>query len=432
MYFRVAQNMQPRSDQFVPVSRRIAFVLLASSSLLVTASGVVLAQAKPLAKPTSARGVDGAAQAEALFTRGVAAQQAGDFAAARTAYEAALRFAPRRFDVLSNLGVVFARLGLYTEAVARYTQALAVAPAEHGVRLNLGIALFQMQQYERATTELAAVTRALPDNTQARQLLGLSLYQLGKLDDAQRALEIVRRQTPTDVAAAYALASVLISKGDTINSEPLIAEVFSRLPPAEAHLMRGAFHVAGRNHKAAIEELTRAAELDAKLPSVHSHLGRAYFVAGERERAAAEFEAELAINPRDFDSHLRLGVLKREDGDAQAAAIHLRRALELRPDDAGAMFQLAQVVQLTPGASATDEAVRLLERAIARAPDFTQAHVLLARLYFKSKRTADAERERAIIDRLNAEQQRRQPISADAERSDANTQGNTVAPPQHR
>jgi hypothetical protein len=56
-------------------------------------------------------------------------------------------------------------------------------------------------------------------------------------------------------------------------------------------------------------------------------------------------------------------------------------------------------------------AVDCLEHVVRQAPDFTPAHVLLARLYYKLKRPADAERERSIIARLNSEEQKSQPTT---------------------
>jgi tetratricopeptide (TPR) repeat protein len=78
----------------------------------------------------------------------------------------------------------------------------------------------------------------------------------------------------------------------------------------------------------------------------------------------------------------------------------------MRPDDAAALFQYAQLHQ---SRGRVDEAVLLLERAVKLRDDYRQAYVLLARLYLKQKRTADANRLRAIIDRLNEEEQKRQP-----------------------
>jgi tetratricopeptide (TPR) repeat protein len=136
---------------------------------------------------------------------------------------------------------------------------------------------------------------------------------------------------------------------------------------------------------------------------LHSQLGTAYLVSRSREEAATEFEAELKINSRDFNSNFSLGRIYREDGRLDEALVLLKKALELRPDDVPTLYEMAHVAQSKGG---NDEAIRLLERVIKLDPYLTAAHVLLARLYYKQHRTIDAERERAEIQRLNAEEQR--------------------------
>jgi len=46
-----------------------------------------------------------------------------------------------------------------------------------------------------------------------------------------------------------------------------------------------------------------------------------------------------------------------------------------------------------------------LESLVAEAPNFTEAHVSLATAYYREKRKADGDRERAIVEKLNAERQ---------------------------
>ena len=55
--------------------------------------------------------------------------------------------------------------------------------------------------------------------------------------------------------------------------------------------------------------------------------------------------------------------------------------------------------------------MRLLEAIVEEAPNLVEVHVQLATAYNRLKRTADADRERAIIDQLNAEAQAKQPGS---------------------
>jgi Tfp pilus assembly protein PilF len=50
-----------------------------------------------------------------------------------------------------------------------------------------------------------------------------------------------------------------------------------------------------------------------------------------------------------------------------------------------------------------------LEALVNEAPQFTEAHVSLATVYFREKKKAEGERERAIVLKLNAERQAQEP-----------------------
>ena len=52
-----------------------------------------------------------------------------------------------------------------------------------------------------------------------------------------------------------------------------------------------------------------------------------------------------------------------------------------------------------------EEARGDLESLVAESPRFTEAHVSLATAYYREKRKADGDRERAIVEKLYAERQ---------------------------
>ena len=56
-----------------------------------------------------------------------------------------------------------------------------------------------------------------------------------------------------------------------------------------------------------------------------------------------------------------------------------------------------------------DESRQILEALVKESPQFTEAHVSLATVYYRLKRKEDGDRERAIVQRLNAEAQAREP-----------------------
>jgi tetratricopeptide (TPR) repeat protein len=101
-----------------------------------------------------------------------------------------------------------------------------------------------------------------------------------------------------------------------------------------------------------------------------------------------------------------LGVLLRQDEENDEALKYFQHALEIRPGDFGVRYQIA-TVELAKGQLA--QAQRDLERLVKEAPRFTEAHVSLATIYFRQKKKAEGERERAIVAQLNAEKQANSP-----------------------
>jgi tetratricopeptide (TPR) repeat protein len=361
-------------------------------------------------------------ESERHFARGVQLQQRGDLQNARLAYEAALKSAPRRVEALSNLGSVFGQLKDFDRAIPCYRKALALNPALYQVRYHLGAAYFQTQKFELAQQEFQRVVKAEPADIQARQFLALSFLKQNKLPEGIAELEKVCSAQPENLDAAYTLTSAYISNQQLDKAGGFISKALADQSSAEASLIRGSYQIAVKKYLKAAEELTRAKELNPKLPLVHSQLGYVQLCIGNTSLAIQEFQAELADNPMDFNSNACLSWIYRENGRPEEAAVLLRRALELKPDDAGMLFQLAS---LTQAQGQKEEAVRLLERVVTEKPDYTPAHVLLARLYFQLKQMDNARREREIINRLNLEEQSRQPSAAD--RQDRYT-GVTVPP----
>ena len=58
-----------------------------------------------------------------------------------------------------------------------------------------------------------------------------------------------------------------------------------------------------------------------------------------------------------------------------------------------------------------EDARKGLESIIKESPKFTEAHVTLATVYYRLKRKEDGDRERALVLKLNADEQAKQPGS---------------------
>jgi tetratricopeptide (TPR) repeat protein len=152
----------------------------------------------------------------------------------------------------------------------------------------------------------------------------------------------------------------------------------------------------------AIKEFQRALDLNPKLPALHSLYGRALLLSRDRDSAIAAFRSELANDPNDFDSNLYMGLLLKQDEKFEQALSYLQRAIVVRPGDVDARYYLGSLY-LSLGRAA--ESQQLLEKVVGDAPDFVEAHVSLATAYYRLKRKEDGDRERAIVQKLNAEKQ---------------------------
>ena len=79
--------------------------------------------------------------------------------------------------------------------------------------------------------------------------------------------------------------------------------------------------------------------------------------------------------------------------------------MQVRPNDPGVRYQLASI---TLHEGKLEDARRDLEAIVKESPEFTEAHVTLATVYYRLNRKLDGDRERAIVQKLNAATQAQQ------------------------
>ena len=159
----------------------------------------------------------------------------------------------------------------------------------------------------------------------------------------------------------------------------------------------------------ALQDLQKAVELNPQLPDVYAYYGQALLLTGDQGGARRAFERQLQMDPNNFESNLRMGVLLRQDQENERALGYLRHALQIRPGDPGVRYQIA-AVELAQGQ--LEKAQHDLEKLVAESPQFLEAHISLATVYFRQKRKEDGERERALVAKLTAERQAANEIAA--------------------
>ncbi len=370
-------------------------------ALAATPLGAQTRQAAP-PKPT----------AESLFQQALELHQAGDVLGAIAAYQASLNLNPDNPGAHSNLGAAYVKLGRYEDAIREYRTAVEADPKNPAFQFNLGLAYYKSAQIPQAAETFARVIAVQRDHLNARLLLGDCYLQMGRFQDTIDALALWQDSYGDSPAFAYILGSALIETDRLDQGQVLIDRIFSKGESAEAHLLMATVHLRRTDNPAALDELQKAAALNAKLPLVHSLMGRALLRTGDQEGAAKAFAAELVNNPNDFQANLEIGDLKKREQKFDEAEPYIRRALRMRPQDPTARFSLAG---LHVSRGETEPARVVLESIVADSPTFTEAYVLLATVYYRLQRREDGDRMRAVIEKLNAEAQARQPGAKAAE-----------------
>ena len=361
----------------------------------VLALAVVLAAA-----PVRAQSTPDSKDFDRLLARGMELHQAGDLLGAIDAYKAALAVAPDRADALSNLGAAYAKLGQFDDAVKEYDAALKVDPSNTQIRMNLALAYYKSARPNDAIPQLKRVLSSDPDAKAAYLVLADCYLQTGQNQDVISLLQSRESMLGGDLAYAFILGTALLQNGDVDKGEPYVAKVFEAGDSAESHLLMGMAQLTKQDYVAARQELESAVRLNPRLPTVHSLYGRALLALGEQQSAEREFQRELTTNINDFEANLQLGNLRKGVQKYDEASAFLERAVSIRPKDLTARKLLASL-RLQMGNA--EEAVKMFEAIEKEAPDLVDVHVELATAYNRLKRKEDADREKAIVDRLNAE-----------------------------
>jgi tetratricopeptide (TPR) repeat protein len=349
-----------------------------------------------------------------LLRRAVELHQAGDIPGAIAAYREFLKVEPRggmTVMALSNLGAALSRSGQYELAIAEYQKALKLDSRNLPIRLNLALAYYKTSQISEAAEELESVIREQPTNRQAVFLLADCDLRLGENKKVIGLLTPLEKDSlkdgqGSDKALSYLLGTALIRDNQTARGQQVVDRILREGESAEAHLLLGTTKMNAQEFSEALVDLKKAVELNPQLPDVYSYYGLALLTTGDMAAAANAFRKELETNPYDFVSNLQLGVIFKQDQRYEDARASFERALRVRPGDAGVRYQMA-TLDLTNGDLAA--ACTKLEQLIEEAPQFVEAHVSLATVYYRLKRKEDGDRERTLVLKLNADAQAGQP-----------------------
>lgn len=299
-------------------------------------------------------------------------------------------------EVARALVVTALRLGqsdaartYYRDYAARLADARdeAKSPA---ARAELGRALLEAGLTDEARTELSASVTADPTNINAIVNLAQAYRESKNSTAAGRLLESALARG-LDAAPIYAaLAEVYESVGRMEHAIPAMRLAIERDGKNEAYRFRYALLLTdAQAPKAAVIRLQEALPLFPRSARLRFALGVAQFADHQMDEAAKAFAQTIEIDPQAAPALAYLGLMNVEQGRYREAIAFYERAVAVNERFAAAHYLLADALMKQPTIEAT-RADSHLTRALALDPTLTQARLLLAKLYLRQERLADA------------------------------------------
>jgi len=246
------------------------------------------------------------------FNGGVKAANAQDYPAALQAFTNARNIDPKQIDTYKNLAFVYLRLDSIPAALAAYRELLAIKPDDHETYVTIASIHTQRKDYSKAAEALEKAVTVAPDSARPRIIgdLGIMYDEMGKRDEAMKTYQDALKMNPGNKDLLFNLGRLYLLRDDYPNAIKQLMEVLKTNPDD--------FYV-------------------------NYSVGHSYLMIGERlDKKARNLEDEaMASKNKKKPDTVRIDSLRQAASEQFKAAIpYLKKAVELKPDEANAWQNL--------------------------------------------------------------------------------------------
>ena len=272
-----------------------------------------------------------------------------------------------------RLGIIHGLKGRPAEALDSYLKALEIDPDIVPARVGAGILLSQSGRYAEAKAEL--LTAVATDSTyeKAYYNLGLVYSEEGRPDSALVMMRKALDLDPGYMLARVGVATALYELGDLDEAAPLMAALATdpalarnartqveflmgflplrrawiagrsadRERRSDLHLLRGDIMVSILLMDRALAEYEAAISIDPQSAAAYYQEGTIYFRRGDLDRTLASLDRALAADPGYEGANLAMGIVKVRNKDYEGACRAFRSELGVNPSSADAHMNLA-------------------------------------------------------------------------------------------
>lgn len=282
----------------------------------------------------------GGSSADGEIDKGTAAIKAGDWNAARAAFESALAKDPKKAEAHYYLGLVLDKAGDRTAAATHYEQALAISPNLSEAATNLIAIDVEARKFDDAIVLAKKVLAKDDKNAEIQLNLATALSGKGDVDEASKAFEKAVALAPNDARFYMAFAKHLegAKKSDQAVERLKQAERVAGDDPA----LLGSIGFSFRTARAVPECIAAFDRAIALKDNADFRTNRALckYAAKDKTGAVADLKAATTAEPAFAPAHYWLGSWLHDDGKFAEAVAEYDAYLKAAPD--GPMAKAAE------------------------------------------------------------------------------------------
>jgi tetratricopeptide (TPR) repeat protein len=308
-------------------------------------------------------------------------------------FQKATRLDPKDAHYALHVGISLAGLDRDEEALTAYDKVLGLNPHYQFIQINRFLSLRKLSRPEAtaaaslAVAELQRGISEMPDFAPYRFHLASALDYLDRPEEVISVLGETLKSglelDDSDRAFAHFLSGYALSNLD--KEDEAIREIDEGLviQPDNAHAFfhRGIALLALKRNEEALKDLRKCIELDATETGAQVLIANALHELGREDDARAQLALARSSHPGTAWEWMEIGRLDFLLGSPADSAASFRHAIELKPSDATAHYNLAAVLVQSNRAS---QAQPIIETAIGlrdnHAPSYTVLGVVLTEL----------------------------------------------------
>jgi tetratricopeptide (TPR) repeat protein len=301
------------------------------------------------------------------LTLGQAYLANGNLDAARPEFQQVIRL--RNDDLPSRFALTAISLNQQKSADAlKYTEEILSRDPENRPAKILRVAAMIGAGYlGEARTEL---TRLLHQNPQSGDLqfeFGMLAIAEKNYSEAEKIFRKLYQPGQGDPRPAVGLVETYTAQNQFGTALQLLNEDLKKSPDSiSIRRLLAVTAARARKYDLAIDEYQRLLAKDPKSIQLRLQLSEIYQLKGDESKAIAVLEEARQLAPRDPDPIMQLSAILENSGRTAEAKANYQHVLELRPDNPFVLNNIAFLLTETGGN--LDEALRLAQRAVQKAP----------------------------------------------------------------